>query len=87
MVWISILLLCQEVENNFYLVSFQKIRPSKDVHLCGVYPGTMENKGGHIGGLNCKKGFIIGSVVVVQNSIVEAYLSLYEVVVYGLDEF
>ena len=59
---------------------------NNDLILCGVFPATMEEKGGHIGGVNCENGMILGNYVLAQSSFPHAYFSLTELVVYGMEE-
>ena len=54
--------------------------------LCNTFPGTMSEKGGMVGGVNCKSGMIYGKFVLLQNAYLSADLSLAEVVVYGTRE-
>ena len=46
----------------------------------------MSEKGGMVGGVNCKSGMIYGKFVLLQNAYLSADLSLAEVVVYGTRE-
>ena len=61
------------------------MEPDTELFYCGTYPGVMEDKGGHIGGVYCKSGFVVGSYVIIQN-IFEAHgLSISEITAYGLE--
>ena len=46
----------------------------------------MSEKGGMVGGVNCKSGMIYGKFVLLQNAYLSADFSLAEVVVYGTRE-
>ena len=52
---------------------------------CGTYPATMQESGGHIGGVSCKNGMILGRYVLVQNFYEASNLALAEVLVYGIE--
>ena len=57
---------------------------NSDILFCNTFPATMSEKGGMIGGVNCRSGMIYGKYVILQNSYEKASLSLSEVVVYGV---
>ena len=71
--------------SNVYFLS-QKLTLNSHMLLCNTFPGTMSEKGGMVGGVNCKSGMIYGKFVLLQNAYLSAHLSLAEVVVYGTRE-
>ena len=70
--------------NVYFLL--QKLTLNSQMLLCNTFPGTMSEKGGMVGGVNCKSGMIYGKFVLLQNAYLSADLSLAEVVVYGTRE-
>ena len=44
----------------------------------------MAEKGGMVGGVNCKSGMIYGRYILLQNSYLKSGFSLGEIVVYGI---
>ena len=61
------------------------MEPDNELFYCGTYPGVMEMYGGHIGGVYCKSGLVVGTYVIIQNTFQEYGLSISEITAYGLE--
>jgi hypothetical protein len=70
---------------NKIKIVFQKFVESKTLKLCAEHPATMSYSGGHLVGVTCKGGMLVGKYVLLQNTISQASLSLSEIAVYGFE--
>jgi hypothetical protein len=54
---------------------------------CAVYPATLDNYDGSVGGLVCKGGLMAGKYVILQNTEfgATAVMSLAEIAIFGLE--